>query len=69
MKGFICDICGKIQEGEPNDELPSVNMPEIHQYAHLDVEFSRLPTPDICTECKIDIAERVVKEAKAKREK
>lgn len=68
MKGFICDRCGQVATEKPNNRLLELEIPELKQHAYLVVNLiGELPTPDLCTKCRIDVAERIIKKVKEKR--
>lgn len=59
MKGFICDQCGKMQEGNPNLGVgkKDIRFNDIHQWVNLELRLTgNLPSPDLCDRCKRDIA-------------
>jgi len=67
MKGFVCDRCGKVESGLPDDWLlADVRLDDMEQNAFVKIELvGRLPKPDLCNQCKLQLAKMII-EASAK---
>jgi hypothetical protein len=59
MKGFICDRCGKTQDGRPSEDLGSAWLGKTKgppSYCVILTLHILVPSPDLCTSCKKQIA-------------